>query len=49
MGAAGPAYGTPRRGPLGKRHRWAILALGKFGGRELKYHSDLDLVFVHEA
>ena len=23
--------------------------LGKFGGRELNYHSDLDLVFLHEA
>ena len=33
----------------GRRDRWAILALGKFGGRELNYHSDLDLVFLHEA
>jgi glutamate-ammonia-ligase adenylyltransferase len=49
-------YGTPR-GPAGpgpgsdsgsRRDRWAILALGKFGGRELNYHSDLDLVFLHE-
>ena len=24
-------------------------ALGKFGGRELNYHSDLDLIFLHEA
>lgn len=28
--------------------RFAILALGKFGGREMGYGSDLDLVFVHE-
>jgi len=27
---------------------FAVLALGKFGGRELGYGSDLDLVFVHE-
>lgn len=26
-----------------------ILAMGKFGGRELNYHSDLDLVFLYEA
>ena len=28
--------------------RWAILALGKFGGRELNYYSDLDLIFLYE-
>jgi glutamate-ammonia-ligase adenylyltransferase len=27
----------------------AIVALGKFGGRELNYYSDLDLIFLHEA
>ncbi len=42
-------YGTPRCPASGRRDRWAILGLGKFGGRELTYHSDLDLVFVHEA
>ena len=26
-----------------------ILALGKFGGREMNYHSDLDLIFLYEA
>ena len=26
-----------------------ILAMGKFGGRELNYHSDLDIVFLFEA
>ncbi len=29
--------------------RWAILALGKAGCESLALHSDLDLVFVHEA
>jgi [glutamine synthetase] adenylyltransferase / [glutamine synthetase]-adenylyl-L-tyrosine phosphorylase len=42
-------YGTPRCAATGDRARWAILSLGKFGGRELNYHSDLDLVFLHEA
>ncbi len=41
--------GTPRCSLSGRRDRWAILALGKFGGRELNYHSDLDLIFLHEA
>jgi glutamate-ammonia-ligase adenylyltransferase len=34
-------YGTNPR-------KFAILALGKFGGREMGYGSDMDLVFVHE-
>lgn len=29
--------------------RFAVLALGKFAGRELGYGSDLDLVFVYES
>jgi glutamate-ammonia-ligase adenylyltransferase len=41
-------YGTPIRPGDLRRDRWAILALGKLGGRELSYHSDLDLVFLHE-
>jgi [glutamine synthetase] adenylyltransferase / [glutamine synthetase]-adenylyl-L-tyrosine phosphorylase len=27
----------------------AIVALGKFGGQEMNYHSDLDIIFVYEA
>ncbi len=42
-------YGTPRRPSDGQRSRWAIVGLGKLGGRELNYHSDLDLIFVHES
>jgi glutamate-ammonia-ligase adenylyltransferase len=42
-------YGTPRCAAGGRPNRWAILGLGKFGGRELNYHSDLDLVFLHES
>jgi glutamate-ammonia-ligase adenylyltransferase len=41
--------GTPVCAATGRRDRWAILALGKLGGRELNYHSDLDLVFLHEG
>lgn len=29
--------------------RLAVIALGKWGGRELNYASDIDLVFVHEG
>jgi len=28
---------------------WAILGLGKLGGRELNFHSDLDVVFLYDA
>jgi glutamate-ammonia-ligase adenylyltransferase len=35
-----------RRG--GGRGRFAICGLGKFGGREMGYASDLELIFVHE-
>jgi glutamate-ammonia-ligase adenylyltransferase len=45
-------YGVPQlaEGPRARmRCRFALLALGKFGGRELNYHSDLDLVFVYEG
>lgn len=28
---------------------FAVIAMGKWGARELNYYSDLDLVFVHEA
>ncbi len=42
-------YGTPRGSVRRRPDRWAILGLGKCGGRELNYHSDLDLVFLHES
>jgi glutamate-ammonia-ligase adenylyltransferase len=41
-------FGEPRLAD-GRPCRWAILALGKLGGRELSYHSDLDLVLVYEG
>lgn len=36
-----------RYGEPGSGSRLAVLGLGKLGGRELGYHSDLDLVFVY--
>ncbi len=41
-------FGPPLRGSDGRVCTWAIVALGKLGGRELNYHSDLDLIFVYE-
>jgi len=40
--------GTPR-GPDGRPITLAAIALGKLGGGELNYSSDIDLVFVHSA
>jgi len=40
--------GTPR-GPGGEPVTMAAIALGKLGGVELNYSSDVDLVFVHSA
>jgi glutamate-ammonia-ligase adenylyltransferase len=52
---AGPLekrYGVPTlaEGPRsGQRSRFAILALGKLGAREMNYHSDLDLMMLYEG
>lgn len=37
-----------RREPWLRQERFVLLALGKLGGRELTYHSDLDLIFVYD-
>jgi len=45
-------FGTPRIDAgrrAGKPCDWVILGMGKFGGREMNYHSDLDIVFLYEA
>jgi [glutamine synthetase] adenylyltransferase / [glutamine synthetase]-adenylyl-L-tyrosine phosphorylase len=39
--ACGPRAGLPCR--------YVLLALGKLGGREMSYHSDLDLVLIYEG
>ena len=38
-----------RRREPGESRELVVLAMGKFGGRELNYHSDLDLIFLYEA
>ncbi|MCA9270381.1 MAG: bifunctional [glutamate--ammonia ligase]-adenylyl-L-tyrosine phosphorylase/[glutamate--ammonia-ligase] adenylyltransferase, partial [Planctomycetales bacterium] len=43
-----PRYRTPRR-PDGQRCRFTVLALGKLGGGELNYSSDIDLMFLYES
>ncbi|MBN2580540.1 MAG: hypothetical protein JXB10_16265 [Pirellulales bacterium] len=45
-------FGVPRVGAgrrTGRPCDWVILGMGKFGGRELNYHSDLDVIFLYEA
>lgn len=45
-------FGEPMIGSgesMGRPAELVIVALGKFGGRELNYHSDLDLIFLYEA
>jgi glutamate-ammonia-ligase adenylyltransferase len=45
-------FGVPRlaEGPrAGQLSRYVLLGLGKLGGRELSYHSDLDLILVYEG
>jgi len=39
--AEGPRIGEPSR--------FVLLALGKLGGREMSYHSDLDLIVIYEG
>jgi glutamate-ammonia-ligase adenylyltransferase len=40
--------GIPRR-PDGKPARFVVLAMGKLGGNELNYSSDIDLVFLYDV
>jgi glutamate-ammonia-ligase adenylyltransferase len=44
-----PAYRERFAGRAGERCELIVLAMGKLGGREPNYHSDLDLVFLYEA
>ena len=41
-------YGVPKL-ESGQDCQWVILGLGKLGGREPNYHSDLDLVFLYDG
>jgi len=40
-------YGVPLRSDL-ERSRFVVLGLGKLGGTELNYSSDIDLIFMYE-
>jgi len=42
-----PQRGTPHR-PDGQRARFVVLAMGKLGGVELNYSSDIDLIFLSD-
>ncbi len=42
------SYGTPLA-PDGTPVTFAIIAMGKFGGRELNFSSDLDVMYVYSA
>ncbi|MDH3999596.1 MAG: bifunctional [glutamate--ammonia ligase]-adenylyl-L-tyrosine phosphorylase/[glutamate--ammonia-ligase] adenylyltransferase, partial [Desulfuromonadales bacterium] len=47
-----PRYGLPYcHTDSGERHEaeFAIIGLGKLGGMELNYHSDLDIIFIYEG
>ena len=41
-------FGAPRLED-GSECEWAVLALGKFGGSDMGFGSDLELIFVYEA
>jgi glutamate-ammonia-ligase adenylyltransferase len=46
---ASPPLWAPQPDRVGGDCELIVLALGKLGGREPNYHSDLDLVFLYEA
>ena len=41
-------YGIPSD-EAGRPARFAVLGLGKLGGREIDYHSDLDILFIYSG
>ena len=43
--ALAPRYGTPRS-PAGEAQELLVIGMGKLGGRELNFSSDVDLVFL---
>ena len=40
-------YGVPRAERSGEEAHFAVIALGKLGGKELNYSSDIDLMFLY--
>lgn len=47
--AAEARHGLPAASEAGTRPGCCVLALGKCGGRELNYSSDIDLIFVYDG
>ena len=41
--------GVPREAGHGPRARFCVMALGKLGGRELNFSSDIDLLYLYEG
>ncbi|MFA7534928.1 MAG: bifunctional [glutamate--ammonia ligase]-adenylyl-L-tyrosine phosphorylase/[glutamate--ammonia-ligase] adenylyltransferase [Desulfuromonadales bacterium] len=44
-----PRFGLPFRRDEDTEAGFAILGMGKLGGMELNYHSDLDIIFIYEG
>ncbi|HEY4361570.1 MAG TPA: glutamine-synthetase adenylyltransferase [Bryobacteraceae bacterium] len=42
-------YGVPREDDSSQEAHFAVIALGKLGGEELNYSSDIDLMFLYSA
>src|SRR5579883_609650 len=42
-------YGTPREETSAGEAHFSVIALGKLGGRELNYSSDIDLMFLYSC
>jgi glutamate-ammonia-ligase adenylyltransferase len=41
--------GVPRERATGAQARFCVMALGKLGGRELNFSSDIDLIYLYEG
>lgn len=44
-----PRFGLPFCKESGEEAGFAIVGMGKLGGMELNYHSDLDIIFIYEG
>ena len=49
LAEAAPAAGHAAAGPTAGPARFVVLAMGKLGGRELNYSSDIDLIFLYDV
>jgi len=45
----GASHGSPRLAAEGHECEFVVLSLGKLGGQELNYSSDVDLLYLYEA